>query len=407
MKKQKKLKNGLTVMYLSAPKECARCSACLSINVGHVNEPQLGLASLFEHTLLLQCPGVIPVFGGTMTAYTAGGADVAEVLEKLSKVLTATEVNEELVERARHLIVEETQRVSFQTVRRMKLLYKHTAFGADLVRPTEEFLRVLNSYTTEDVRQFANRYYTAKNAVLVVSCPVNQTWAEVFEYAEKYFDSVPAGTKQQELRGDIYTGGFGRLDVWDDVTKLMFGWDLSPFSVESSPTMNVMMSLFLYRLERMYGEEAPDVQVELKIAGYYGARTLRVFVSSPSASARRLTDIFCRCVNEMYRSDIEPELFERVRTAAMIEKLDKYEKSDNAALEVAWQLIGRGHMYDVSNRISSIGMTEPIDVAEMAESVFRASRVTYIVATAPEKEIYSYRELMQALKSDFLLKETD
>jgi len=87
--------------------------------------------------------------------------------------------------------------------------------------------------------------------------------------------------------------------------------------------------------------------------------------------------------------------------------LDKYEKSDDLALETAWQLIGRGSMYDTVNRITSIHETTAEAVRDVAERVFRGSRVTYIVATDAKLTDYSYRELLTALKSEFMLKDDE
>jgi hypothetical protein len=89
---------------------------------------------------------------------------------------------------------------------------------------------------------------------------------------------------------------------------------------------------------------------------------------------------------------------ERSRNEAMVEKLDKYEKSDDRALETAWQLIGRGSMYDVANRINSIFETRAEDVRDIARRIFRGSRPTYIVALPDGSSYYTLDELMAALK---------
>lgn len=78
------LNNGMSVVFAGHSKDY---SVCLSVNIGHVNEPSKGIAALFEKTLLLQVKGVIPVFGGTMTAYTTGGEDLEEALEKVAQIL--------------------------------------------------------------------------------------------------------------------------------------------------------------------------------------------------------------------------------------------------------------------------------------------------------------------------------
>jgi predicted Zn-dependent peptidase len=399
------LKNGLTVMYVS---HSQGFSGCLSVNVGHVSEPSLGLASLFEKTLLLQTSSIIPFFGGTMTAYTATDNSLEMLIAKLSNVFNSTVVNPEFVKRAQNWITEETHKNALKPVRQMKLLYKHTAFGADLVRPTEEFLEKLNSYTAEDVRNFANTYYTAANVVLVLAGP-KASARFVRDLAEQYFGSIPSGEPQKVHYGDIYTGGFGRIDVVDDDTSVMVGWDASGLKIDDSPATNVMMSMFLNALEGAYLRKMPwaKVKVDFKIAGYYGIRTMRATISSPTANARELTDIVVSVVNHICDVPATDAVMESSRNCAMTEKLDKYEKSDDLALETAWQLIGRGSMYDTTNRIMSIHDTTADDVRNVAERVFRGSRATYIVATDAQLPDYSYRELLTALKCEVLLKSED
>ncbi len=389
-----RLNNGMTVVYAGYAKEY---SVCLSVNIGHVNEPRLGLANLFERVLLLQTKGIIPVFGGTMTAYTAGGDDLPEILGRMSQLFNPEAVTDEYVTKAKASIVQETHDTAPLTVRRMKLLYKHTAFGADLVRPTEEYLRSVITCSVDEVCRFAGKYYTASNAVLVVAGP-ELSLCELKQLARQYFGAVPAGEKQPQLKGDIYTGGYGRMDVADGMTRLMFGWDIKHLSIQDSPVANVMMSMFLRRLERAYAEAGvSDAYVDFKVAGYYGLRTMRTTITSRLAGPKELTDIFTAALRRICDTEASEMRMERSRNAAMVEKLDKYEKSDNKALETAWQLIGRGDMYNIANRINSISETTAHDVKVVSRNVFRHMKPTYIVAAAPEAEAYSYDELLSML----------
>ena len=398
------LSNGTAVVYAGNSGEY---SVCLSVKIGHVNEPKLGLANLFERVLLYQLKGVIPVFGGTMTAYTAVDDDLESVLEKVAQIFKSTSITEEYVELAKLAIIKQTKDTAPLTVRRAKLLYKHTAFGADLVRSTEEYLDSVRSHTVEDVRSFANTYYTASNLVLVISGP-KKPIAEIKQLVTEYFGDIATGEKQPKLESNIYTGGYGRMDVSDGITRLMFGWDVKHLTISDSPAVNVMMSMFLRRLKRAYADAGKtDVQVELKIAGYYGLRTMRVTVTSMVASAKELTDIFVKTVNRICDTEASVSRMEKSRNAAMVEKLDKYEKSDNKALETAWQLIGRGDMYNISNRIMGISDTTEHDVKMIARAIFRAKRPTYIVVAKPEEEAYSYQELMQMLGLEAMLKDNE
>lgn len=400
--KKFRLDNGMSVVCVETTRGY---SVCLSLNVGHVNEPKLGIANLFERTLLQQVKGIIPVFGGTMTAYTASGAELHEVLEKIAQIFKASDINEEFVSQAKASIVQQTNDAAPLTMRRMKLLYKHTAFGADLVKSTEEYLEAVNSYTVKDVRRFANAYYTASNAVLVIAGP--KVWA-VKDLVAKSFECLPEGERRPLFKGDIYTGGAGFMEKNGSGSWLMFGWDVQHLSISDSPAVNVMMSMFLRRLERAYSDAGlDDVQVDLKIAGYYGLRTMRVLVMSPTVDPKTLTDVLVAAVNRLCDTQASDVRMEKSRSAAMVEKLDKYERSDDRALETAWQIVGRGAMYDVSTRIMSIADTTAYDVMDVSREIFRRVRLTYIVAAAPGVETYSYNEVMHALYGEHLLKESE
>lgn len=400
--KQFKLNNGLSVCYVEHSKQK---SVCLGVGVGHVNEPKLGLANLFEKMVLMQVKSVMPIFGGTMTAYTTGGSDIKSMMKNLASIFDA-KLTEDYLYSAKQEIVRQTIDNAPLTMRRMKLLYKHTAFGADLVRTTEEYLDAVNSYTLDDVMDFALTYYTASNMVLIVVG--DSTLEAVKNISEEIFVDIVEGTHQSENTPNIYTGGFGRLHVDDNLTRLMFGWDLKHLSIADSPHVNVLMSMFLRRLERAYSEAGcEDVYVELKIAGYYGLRTMRVFITSNLATPKELTEIFIAALNRICDTEANESRMEKSRNAAMVEKLDKYEKSDDMALEVAWQITGRGSMYDTANRINSIYETTAHDVKVAARDVFRGSRPTYIVATKPTADVVSYQSLLEQIGIAHLLKEGD
>jgi predicted Zn-dependent peptidase len=341
-----------------------------------------------------------------MTSYTAGGDDLDDVLEKLACVFNSTVVSEEYVQMAKDEITKQTKDVAPLVMRRMKLLYKHTGFGADTVVSTEEYLEKVNAYTVEDVRAFANKYYTASNVVLSVSGP-RISMADLKDAVEKYFAGIPKGNAMPKAVGSIYTGGFGRMDVPDTTNRLMFGWDVSWFTLSDSPTANVMMSMFWRRVERAYADLGlTDVQVEFKIAGYYGLRTVRALITSPTVSAKKLTEVFLAAVNRICDTEASEQRMEKSRNAAMVEKLDKYEKSDDKALEMAWQMIGRGSMYNVASRINSIWETTAHDVRILSREVFR-NRPTYIAAVPASEEVYSYKEVMETLGIAYKLKENE
>ncbi len=394
--KKFKLNNGMSVVYAGHSKAY---SVCLSVNIGHVNEPKLGIAGLFEKVLLLQAKGFVPVFGGTMTAYLTGGDDLEEVVAKIADIFTATVINEKFVEEAKAIITKETLDRAPLIDRRMRLMYKHTAFGAELVKTTEEYLDALNSYSVEEVKEFANTYYVGANAVLVIAGPTFPD-SELKELTEEYFGDIPSGKAAPKFTGDLYTGGYHRIEVGDDFkgSRVMLGWDLKHLYEWDSAPANVMMTMFKGRLERALAEcGITDFTLEWKIAGYYGLRTMRVYLTSPTASPKELVDVVAAVIKRICETEATDERMEKSRTRATMEKFYKFEKSDDKALEMAWQMVGRGHTYSVDARIDGIYKVTAHDVKVVSRDVFRKPSPTYIVAAASDAEAYSYEELWALL----------
>lgn len=102
------------------------------------------------------------------------------------------------MEQAKAAIVKQTHDTAPLTMRRMKLLYKHTAFGADWVVTPNEYLLKIESYTAEDVREFANTYYTAANVVLAIAGP-KIPLADMKEAVAHCLGNVPAGPDSRNL----------------------------------------------------------------------------------------------------------------------------------------------------------------------------------------------------------------
>lgn len=63
-----KLNNGATIVIA----ECSskELSVSVTVNVGHVNEPKLGIAALYENVLMKQVSRVQTVYGGTVTSFS-------------------------------------------------------------------------------------------------------------------------------------------------------------------------------------------------------------------------------------------------------------------------------------------------------------------------------------------------
>lgn len=398
-----KLSNGITVVAAKA----AENSVCVTANVGHVNEPKLGIAALFENVLMKQTSKVLTVYGGTITSFftSYGSGELAMTMSKISNLVHSPHLGEELIKEAATDIVQHTRDMAPLAERQLKLLYKHTAFRATsgkVVWDTESYIKAVESYRATDLSEFAAAYYSGKNLVVVVTGPKLDK-AEVKELAEKYFGKIPAGERRR-VKKHIYQGGFAELPSNGANNRVMMGWDVD--DIKGSPEANVMMSMLSKRLERSFNEVevAPgkkafrptDAKIEVKIAGYYGLRTLRISVESAQLSTNEIIDTICSNVVRLATTEASARRMETSKQWAMAEKLFLFSQPQPAAVEIAWQLFGRDEdMYNINDRLSFISDTSAHEVMCVAGEIFSVPLTMVLYTNQPH---YSYKEVCDKLK---------
>ena len=384
-----KLYNGITVVTSRLNQQT---SVSVTVNVGHVNEPKLGLAALFEQVLLKQSCGIQAEYGGTITTYFTG-CDVQDLeltMRKLSNLMSQPHFNPDLIKMTADDIVAHTRDLAPLPKRQMKLLYKHTAFrDASKVWDSDVYINAVSSYGMNDLYEFAAKYLTGKNMVVAINCP-DYTDEELRNMAEKYFGEIPAGRKHKVIN-DIYTGGFDRLPAKGNYRQVMMGWDVSNLS--NVAEANVLMSMLSGRLERSF--IGKDVDIEVKIAGYYGMRTLRVAVTSHDGEdVNEFIDIICANVNRLRTTLASDRRMETSRNRAMAEKLFIFSQPQDSAVEIAWQVLGRGQMYDINDRINATWQVNASDVKDIAEVIF-SKPLTCVVCAGDG--VYSYKSVKAKL----------
>lgn len=395
-----KLENGVTVVVA----ECAsEVSVSVTVNVGHVNEPKLGIAALYENVLMKQVRQVQTVYGGTITSFLTGceESELEMTVSKLANLIKAPHLGTDLIQAAAFDIVEHTRDLAPLVKRQMKLLYKHTAFGKKRVLwDAESYINAVESYGSADLKEFADKYYTGKNLVVVVAgSHIKKDVVKAL--TEKYFGDVAAGERQR-VQKSIYTGGFSQIASNGDYRQIMLGWDVT--EIKGSSSANVMMSMLAKRLERSFNEiEDPDVpgkkiarpsdaQIEVKIAGYYGRRTLRISVTSSQFSTNEMLDIVCRNVYRLRYSEASDRRMETSKQWAMSEKLWLFSQPQPAAVETAWQLFGKGEMYDINDRINNIWNVSTHEVKMISREIFSPLLTMVLYTDEPH---YSYEEVKQ------------
>lgn len=363
------LKNGLTLTIVRSASGNP-CSIAVTVGVGHLNESALGLAAVGEAVLLQQLENTVAIQGGTITSFLMGAyqEQFEALLKNVSGVLKNPDLSQKLIDKAAQNIAEHTRDLAPMPERQWKLFYKHLAFGnAKLVWDTEAYVNSVKTFKTEDLEALIDTYFTGKNLVVGISSSL--PFKEIRALAEKYLGDIPAGRKQK-FEPVEYTGGFGELQKIGNYQMIALGWDVS--NLYNVAEANVLMSMLSGRLERaLAGTEATHT---VKIAGYYGARTLRVsIILKNGESINPYIDILCANIVRLKNSLASDRRMETSRQRAAAEKLAQFSQPQNAAVEAAWQELGRAGMYDIDERINATFLVSARNVCEIAQDIFNST----------------------------------
>lgn len=337
-----------------------------------------------------QLNNALAIQGGTITSYLTGcsAEDFEALLAKVAAVLKNPDLSQELVDAAAEDVAQHTRDLAPLPERQWKLCYKHTAFGTSkLVWDLDAYIESVKSLKTEDLEALVDTYYTGKNIVIGVACDL--PLAELKELMEKYFGSIPAGKKQKFEKLE-YTGGYTARPAVGDVQTIAIGWDVS--SLSNVAEANVLMSMLSGRLERdVAGTGAVR---EVKIAGYYGMRTLRISIVAPAdKDINDFIDIICKNVKRVTTTLASDRRMETSRQRAATEKLAKFSEPQDAAVEAAWQELGRNGMYDVDDRITATFLVSARNVKEIAQDIFFEKPTIVVFGENP----YSEKEILAKL----------
>ena len=375
------LSNGMKVVKTNNSKVY---SLSITVGIGHLNEPKLGLAAVCEKVLAPQLNNALAIQGGTITSYLTGcsAEDFEALLAKVAAVLKNPDLSQELVDAAAEDVAQHTRDLAPLPERQWKLCYKHTAFGTSkLVWDLDAYIESVKSLKTEDLEAMVDTYYTGKNIVIGVACDL--PLAELKELMEKYFGSIPAGKKQKFEKLE-YTGGYTARPAVGDVQTIA--------SLSNVAEANVLMSMLSGRLERdVAGTGAVR---EVKIAGYYGMRTLRISIVAPAdKDINDFIDIICKNVKRVTTTLASDRRMETSRQRAATEKLAKFSEPQDAAVEAAWQELGRNGMYDVDDRITATFLVSARNVKEIAQDIFFEKPTIVVFGENP----YSEEEILAKL----------
>lgn len=384
------LNNGLTLVCCEKNVRKSGYDYLLSVTFGggHITEPRLGVASLYEK-LVTSTDGTLRSFcGGDITSLYTGGKEenLGNEVRKLFLNCRKPRLGIIPVSAAIKDIVKHTEELAPLPERQTKLAYKHTAFSQDnVVWDTEAYIREISTLTAADVREYIAQHLVGANTVIGFTGPARM-FDQVRELVEEYFGELPVGEKKHR-KDLLYTGGYQTISSNGTTNIAMFGWDLVRETNFSK--VNVLMSLLSARLERDMASAKIAANPIVKIAGYYGFRTLRVSIScAKDADFKKAINIVCKNVarlrdaNFVSNASIDAEV-EMARNRAMTERLALPDDRLPRSIEAAWLMLGRGKDYNNNACIDGMWIVDAYDVRDTAQVVF-AQKLTAVLYTSTD-----------------------
>lgn len=362
------LENGITILCVEN-NSASGFEVSLTFKSGHQNEPKLGLAAVYEKIVEQQAQGEISaVYGGNITSFFTSSGSLKALSKKLNELwlyCAHPTVDSSTVQAAIDDIVQHTVDLAAVPMRQTKLAYKHTAFSQNaVVWDTAEYIAKVSALTVDDVNNYITSNYVGRN-IVIGYCGVESGFEKLVKTVDKLFGSLPAG-KPTPVKNLLYTGGYQEIPGNGTVQIAMFGWDLN---LGDYAETNVLMTMLSDRLERAVAPLAATSEV--KIAGYFGFRTLRICVSCNNRrNFAKVIDEVCKQVARLKHENASPRRLETSRQRSMAQRLAISNEALPRAVHATWLFLKRGIDYDNNKCIANIYRTTANDVRDKALDIF-------------------------------------
>lgn len=393
---KKVLGNGVTIVCKSTR---AFEEMSLTFKCGHVNEPVVGIAGVYEKLVLMTSKFPMgSIFGGSMTSFVvrnvSGTNPVDSAVAALFKGCVKLSVTKAILAKAVEDIVKHTEDSVPLPERQVKLAYKHTAFGNSTIWSIDEYIAKLEALTVDDVKKYIADNFVGNNVVIAYSGKEDDI-DKVAEVVQKYFGNLPKGDKNADCTLD-YTGGIQIIPGVGGINVARLGWNL-PKEYNTAET-NILMSMLAGRLERSLAEQKNPASAIVKIAGYFGLRTLCVTVTCPGKrNFDAAINILLANIKRLQLSEASDRRMETTRSRAATERLCVSNEVLPRSVEAAWALLGRNIDYDADSIINNMYDVNAHDVKIAAREIF-SQKPTAVFYT--RKPYPSYEKIVKAIACD-------
>ena len=111
-----------------------------------------------------------------------------------------------------------------------------------------------------------------------------------------------------------------------------------------------------------------------------------------------MIDIVCANIKRLKHELASERRMETSRNRAMTEKLLKFQQPEAAAVEISWQILHRGSMYNIADRINATWQVSARDVQDISKEIFN-DKVNCVIGTDMNPDhLYSLNEIVEKMK---------
>ena len=421
--KEKKLQNGLTVLFYPYKREdVVTVKLCVKVGSAYEKESEAGITHLIEHMIFKgtetkkpeDIVGVIEALGGYMNAFTsydytcyyvAGPSTVAEkALDILSDVVFHPYFDPLELEREKEVVIEEMKMrldnpfvVLFENL--MKASYKKYPYR----RPIIGYENTVKSFKREDLLNFLNHFYTPKNMILIVVGNLEEN--KLFSLINKYFSSLPKRKlKKVIFPKEPYTEEPSLIWIERPVKEGYFAFTLpgASFKDEDAPYLDLLSEILGGgESSRLYKRLKRDLNLvkTISTSSYtpYGPGLFEIYGTADPQNFKEIIKETLLELEKIKLSGVSSEELNKAKTQILSDFVFSSETSEGLSSTLGSFQLVRGSYKDILWYQKKIETATVEDLIRVSKKYFNPQKL--VVSFLSEKKLFDNTELKKIIST--------